>query len=294
MARAPFVARLLAVAAALGWILLFAAVGVAAALGLGVAIGVAAGREPRWEPLAPSWLAALGSAVTAAAFGLATWFVGHRLNRRPWAALGWGEPRRFAARLAGGVLVGAAMAAVTAGVVVLASGARVSADPAGGFAHQLAPLAAGLLGAALFEELLFRGYPLRRLADAVGPVAATAVLGAGFGAAHLGNPNATALGAVNVALAAVWLAAAFFSSGGMPLAWGLHFGWNAGLALGFEAPVSGFTTDLAFVSYAPGRTPWIDGGSFGPEGGIVATVVFVAGTALLWRWSRARGGARAA
>ncbi|HXF95327.1 MAG TPA: CPBP family glutamic-type intramembrane protease, partial [Gemmatimonadales bacterium] len=146
------------------------------------------------------------------------------------------------------------------------------------------PLALGLLLAALAEELLFRGYPLRRLADAVGRRAAALVLAAAFGAAHLGNPNATALGALNTGLAAVWLATAFFSAGGMPLAWGLHFGWNAGLGLGFDAPVSGFTFDLPHLDYAPGRAAWLDGGAFGPEGGVAATLVFAAGTLVLARW----------
>src|SRR5256884_2421068 len=36
-------------------------------------------------------------------------------------------------------------------------------------------------------------------------------------ARHLGNPGATAFSTLNVALAGVWLACAFFSPGGMPL-----------------------------------------------------------------------------
>jgi len=169
---------------------------------------------------------------------------------------------------------------VAVGLAVLLGGATIGPDQGVGLVTAAAPLALGLLAAALAEELVFRGYPLRRLADAVGPVVATALLGVGFGVAHLGNPNVTALGTVNVGIAAVWLAAAFFA-GGMPLAWGLHFGWNAGLALGFEAPVSGLTFDLPLVDYAPGRHAWIDGGAFGPEGGLVGTLLFAAGTAAL-------------
>jgi hypothetical protein len=117
---------------------------------------------------------------------------------------------------------------------------------------------------------------------------ATALLGVGFGVAHLGNPNVTPLGAVNIGIAAVWLAVAFFSAGGMPLAWGLHVGWNAGLGLGFEAPVSGLTFDLPLVDYAPGRHAWIDGGAFGPEGWLVGTLLFTAGTAALLAARRRR------
>ena len=74
------------------------------------------------------------------------------------------------------------------------------------------------------------------------------------------------------------LAVAFFSYGGMGYAWGLHFGWNAGLALLFDAPVSGYRFQVPAVEYSPGRHAWVDGGAFGPEGGIVATIVLTAGT----------------
>ena len=99
-----------------------------------------------------------------------------------------------------------------------------------------------------------------------------------FGLLHAKNPNATVFSSVNVALAAIWLSIAFFSSGGMPLAWGAHFGWNAGLAILFDAPVSGYSFQVPVVEYTPGAHAWVDGAAFGPEGGIVATLALLAGT----------------
>lgn len=285
MARAAFLERVKAIASAVGWLVLFAVVGVAVTTLLAV---VARVRNDA------GWGIALSSGCAVVGFGFATWLVGHVLNRRPATALGWGEPGRLPGRLAAGVAVGGVMAAGAVVLAVALSGARLAHDPATGFAAAAAPLAVGLLAAALAEELMFRGYPLRRLADAVGPWVATTLLAAGFAVAHGANPNVTAFGTINIALAAVWLAAAFFSRGAMPLAWGLHFGWNAGLALGFEAPVSGLTFDLPAVDYAPGRQAWIDGGAFGPEGGVVGTVSFgIGAAALVWMVRRARrqGGA---
>src|SRR5213078_1947918 len=115
---------------------------------------------------------------------------------------------------------------------------------------------------------------------------ATALGALGFGLAHLGNPGATAFSTLNVALAGVWLACAFFSPGGMPLAWGAHFGWNATLALGFEAPVSGYVFPVPAIAYRAGAHGWIDGGAFGPEGGIVTTLEMLVGTVSLVAWSR--------
>jgi hypothetical protein len=93
------------------------------------------------------------------------------------------------------------------------------------------------------------------------------------------NPQIGVLATINIALAAVWLAAAFFSTGGMALAWGLHFGWNAALGLGFDAPVSGFAFDVPGVDYFPGAHAWVDGGRFGPEGGVIGTLVVLGGVA---------------
>src|SRR5712692_763829 len=157
---------------------------------------------------------------------------------------------------------------------------------AAGWGAAALPLGTGFLLAALTEELMFRGYPLRRLAHALGQAPATALAAGCFGLAHLSNPSATAFSTVNVALAGVWLACAFFSPGAMPLAWGTHFGWNATLALGFAAPVSGYAFPVPTLAYRPGPHGWIDGGAFGPEGGIVATLVMLGGAAALIAWTR--------
>ena len=232
----------------------------------------------------PWWLAA-NSGGQAIAFLFATWLVGLRLNKHSWDRMGWhtgggeGGEGGLRGRIARGVALGALMAALAIGLSFIGSGARVYLT--GDWGRWLAfapPLAVGLVLAALTEELGFRGYPLRRLADAVGPWAAMLTLVVPFGLLHLKNPHATFFSTVNVMLAGVWLSFAFFSHGGMGYAWGLHFGWNAGLALVFDAPVSGYVFRVPAVEYAPGHRAWVDGGAFGPEGGLTATVVLIAGT----------------
>ena len=287
MARVSFAHRARAPAVAVAWIALFAGVGVGASV---VVHQVPLHPDPRW------WLA-WSSLASVLGFGLATWVVGRWLDRRSWEALGW-RPRTGGARAlllgagAGGVMAATAVALAVAGgqTAVAARGEWAVWS----WTAAALPLGAGFLLAALTEELMFRGYPLRRLAEAVGAGPATAIAGAGFALAHLGNPSATAFSTVNVGLAGVWLAAAFFSPGAMPLAWGAHFGWNATLALGFAAPVSGYAFPLPALEYRPGPHAWIDGGAFGPEGGIVATLVMLGGTAALVAWSRRAPGVQAA
>lgn len=256
---------------ALGWIVLYAVVGTAFAW---VLLKVNPVRRTS------AWYGALGAAALTLGFGASTWVVGVRLGRRPLGYWGWRGGVRALRWFGRGLALALAMAVVAVGLALAASHARVwFTDEPGHYLAAVGPLAVFLLAAALFEELTFRGFPLRRLADAIGPGAAVAFGAVAFAAAHIGNPHAGALGAVNIGLAALWLSLAFFSPGGMPYAWALHFGWNAGLALVFDAPVSGQRLLVPAVEYAPGRHPWVDGGAFGPEGGIVATLVLLAGTA---------------
>jgi uncharacterized protein len=278
-ARAAFLERAKAVAIALAWIVAFGAVGGAATWTL-VQLPV--------HPTA-QWSIAWASGTAALGFGFATLLVGRRLDRHAWDALGWrpraGIPRGFAA----GVACGTLMALAAIGLAVLGGATVHSSTDVTPWGSAAVPLGVGLLVAALTEELLFRGYPLRRLAEAMGVVPATLVVALGFGLAHRGNPNATLFSTVNVGLAGVWLSCAFFSPGAMPLAWGAHIGWNATLALGFDAPVSGYVFGVPGIDYRPSAHAWLDGGAFGPEGGIVATLVMVAGIAALAVWTRRAG-----
>ena len=263
---------------ALAWILLFFVIGVLITVGISAVI-------PGWG--GQRWFVARAGFFEVVGFGAATWVVGKLLNKQSWDRMGWGR-RRLGVSFPRGVGLGALMAAfaIALAFVIDRATVRITGDWSAWPSIAL-PLLVGLVLAALGEELAFRGYPLRRLADAVGPVPAMLVLAVAFGLAHAGNPNATVLSIVNVALAAIWLSFAFFSASGMALAWGAHFGWNAGLAILFDAPVSGYSFKVPVVEYTPGAHPWVDGGAFGPEGGIVTTIALIAGTlAIIGRGGR--------
>jgi CAAX protease family protein len=272
MARVSLPARLREIAGALLWLALFAAVGIVVTVALSNLVpGVGGGR---W------WLARDG-VLQLAGFLTATWLVGRLANRYSWERMGWRQPRATPRRFLRGLALGGAMAGFAVLLAVVTDGAELRLSGLGGFPAVAGPLVVGLCAAALSEELMWRGYPLRRLADAIGPGAATVLLAVGFGSAHLSNPGTSLLSTVNIAVAGLWLGVAFFSRGGMPLAWGLHLGWNAGLSLVFDAPVSGLAFDVPGVDYTPGVHAWLDGGRFGPEGGVIGTLVFIAGVLLL-------------
>jgi membrane protease YdiL (CAAX protease family) len=272
--------RLRPLGVGLAWIVLFVVVSGAVALGLTqVSIRAADSFFLGLPDFASPWFLAVLAPCWVIGFGVATWLVGARLAKHSWAELGWRAESGAARALLRGCAVGAMAAALAVVLAIVPGGARLR------FAHHwsaylavAAPVAVGLLAAALAEELAFRGFPLRRLAGALGAWRATMLLAVAFGLAHFLNPNASVFGILNVALAGVWLSVAFFSPGGIVLGWGLHFGWNLGLAL-LGAPVSGMRLGPPQAAYHPGPHPWFDGGAFGPEGGLVGTIAIAAGVA---------------
>ena len=269
---------------AVAWIALYMVVGSVLALGLTKGYAVIAGhyRYALPDVMSP-WFLPVFATLLVIGFVAATWFVGVRLARYRWPELGWrpkgGQQRGILRAFIRGGAVGALAAGLAMTLTLVPGGARLSIiHQWSAYLSAAIPLILGLLGAALFEELVFRGFPIRRLADALGAWPAILILAAAFALAHLPNDNASPFGILNIGLAGVWLSIAFFSPGGMALGWGLHFGWNLGLAL-LGAPVSGMRFGPPQAVYHPGSHAWFDGGAFGPEGGLVGTIAMATGLA---------------
>ena len=237
------------------------------------------------------WLDGMwGQAVSVVVMLVAAVVVNLALVVRGWATwktLGWNGGVRDRAAFAFGTVFGLAVAFVALSIALVIGEARIEFTGEAFTAYLLVAGQVGLvlLVAALAEELLFRGYPLARLAVPVGKVGASVALAVVFAGAHILNPEVSTLGLVNIGLASLVLSAAFFTPGGLPLAWGIHLGWNGGLALGADAPVSGLTFDIPALEFVTGRSAWLTGGTFGPEGGIAASVAM--GVALIWLSQRA-------
>lgn len=230
-----------------------------------------------------------GSIPLVATALLANWVLVRR-GWTSWRTLGWDVGRGVRAWTFG-TLVGIGLALVALVLVLLGNG-RVEAtgEAVTGYVGRGLVVTALLLPAALSEELLFRGYPLARLSKAAGRVTASAALAVVFALIHLANPERTAFGLANIGLASLMLSAAFFTRGGLWAAWGAHFGWNTGLVLLADAPVSGVRFDLPMLEYVAGSREWLTGGAFGPEGGLAATVATGAGLALfVWIVRRGEG-----
>ncbi len=137
------------------------------------------------------------------------------------------------------------------------------------------PLAIYLL-VALWEEAVFRGYPLAR--GSPYSLLATSLL---FSLVHAGNPGFTPLAFLGIFAAALMLGAVRIYRGFLSAA-ALHFSWNffEGSFWGFT--VSGIRLGSLFRSRINGPA-LITGGDFGPEASIIATLLFTLVFLLVWR-----------
>ncbi len=228
-------------------------------------------------------------AAFAAAWPLLRW-----VDRRPWAWLGVAVDERLPRRLGIGLLLGAAPLAAVVAVLAAAGAFRYTAQP-GTPGEWLGTAAVGLAWLALpaaSEEALFRGYPLRTMAESAGPVPATLVMSVLFALAHMGNPNVDIFGLVNIFLAGVLLSAAVLWTGSLWLAFAIHLGWNWAIAALLDLPVSGLATlDAPYYDARAVGPAWLTGGAFGPEGGLAATVAILLALGLLRVYARRGDGA---
>ncbi|QPV61355.1 CPBP family intramembrane metalloprotease [Halosimplex litoreum] len=234
------------------------------------------------------------------------------VDRRRLSDLGLGRSPAWWADLAFGLALGVALPGLVFAVELAAGLLRVTgtvvtrADPSVAIGPSVAPALAFALvsvyfvGVGVFEELLFRGYLLTNVAEGLAGwrgiglggafAGATVVSGLAFGVGHGANPNVTALALVNIALFGGLFAASYLLTGRIATAIGLHVTWNVSIASVFGFPVSGFTTPVTVVAVEQSGPTVLTGGSFGPEGGLVALGALVVGFGALAGWVRWREG----
>jgi membrane protease YdiL (CAAX protease family) len=226
-------------------------------------------------------------AASLLGLGFATWLVGIKLAKLSLTDLRWTGSGRPGRGFVHGILLGLIAAAIALLLSLPLGGARFLPD-AGNLTDYLkqAALTTSILAPlALAEEIGFRGVAQVLLAKVFGRMGAIVAISVLFGLAHIFNPNPTPLALANIALAGVFLGAAFYLPGGIWTAWGAHLGWNATLAL-LDAPVSGLPFPIPLINYEPGGPIWLTGGHFGPEGGLLASITIAAAAAVAWHRGR--------
>ncbi len=258
------------------WFLLSQTLAGRAARGLSERFGLGLGR-PLLYALFLLFLLAIGFSILQ---GIAAHYTDLRqvlgLPKRPTARAEW----TLGAAIGWGIVVLAVLPMAIAGTLHV----RFWTEPRAFWLILLNLLT--LAAAALAEEVAFRGYPYRRLIEAIGPTGATIAMALLFGFGHALNPDATWASILITMLAGVLLSIAWLRTHGLWLPWGLHFAWNASMGILFGLPVSGITTFSSVIQTRAIGPLWLTGGDYGPEGALFTLLVLFAGIALLVRLTR--------
>jgi membrane protease YdiL (CAAX protease family) len=188
-----------------------------------------------------------------------------------------------------GTALGTGMVAVSVGFMAVVG--RVEFHWIGrgpGVALMILAVAYITMVAAMNEEMIFRGYPFQRLVEGIGPAGAIVLLSVLFGALHLGNPHVSLWGFLNTIEVGALFAVAYLRTRSLWMPWGIHFGWNFTLGLGFGLPVSGLNDFAVAVQGTAVGPVWLTGGGYGIEASLTGSLVIVLAFFVLLRLTPSR------
>ena len=179
-----------------------------------------------------------------------------------------------------GFVLGFLLIALSVVAIAIFGNLRMTAALNAVTARRAAVVVVLLLAGAMFEEVMFRGYPFQRLVEAIGPWFAILVLSVLFGVGHLQNPNAGGIlswGFFNTIVVGVLLALAYLKTKALWFPFGFHFAWNFALGVVFGLPVSGLSIFSVVVRSHASGPKLLTGGDYGIEASLTGAVVFVLG-----------------
>lgn len=212
------------------------------------------------------------AAMTLVVFATALWLFERKRPRD--AGLGLAGSVSQTAR---GFLIGALLLTAVTGVLALAGSYQLlgwAEIPAGSSRAALfGRMVILFFAVAIFEEVSVRGILFRQLEQAIGTWLAIVASALFFGFGHRGNPGATWVSSVAIAIeAGGLLAAAYVATRSLWLPIGLHWAWNLFEGPVWGSPVSGVGLPVLANARFPGPR-LMTGGSFGPEAGLPAMVL---------------------
>jgi membrane protease YdiL (CAAX protease family) len=111
-----------------------------------------------------------------------------------------------------------------------------------------------------------------------------------FGLMHLGNDNTSLASTLNIALAGILLGIGMVYTGSVAIPLGIHLTWNFFQDVIFGMPTSGSVPETTLIQTRLTGPELFTGGAFGPEGGLIATFIMIAGCGIIVYWIKYRYG----
>ncbi|MGI9035430.1 MAG: CPBP family intramembrane glutamic endopeptidase [Pyrinomonadaceae bacterium] len=215
------------------------------------------------------------------------WFYDRFFEDLPFRALGCSLAKNWFKDLTLGLLFGTIAILLAALIAWAGGGLKFELNQTANAATILSTLLTTLIifiVGAISEETLFRGYVLQTLFRAKYIWFGILLTSLFFASAHNNNPGASPLSWLNTFIAGIWFAAAYYKTRNLWFPFGLHLTWNwlQGSILGIT--VSGITeiTPAPLLRATQTGSVWLNGGSYGVEGGAACTIVLILATLLIW------------
>jgi membrane protease YdiL (CAAX protease family) len=215
---------------------------------------------------------------------LTTFLVLSVIDHRPFYSVGLPLHPRFGVEILQGFLIGFLMISVVFGLEYLLGYTLLNWR---GYGLQKIAVTSPtmflfFLWFAFGEELLFRGYLFQTLIEGTNQYIAILASSITFGLFHLGNPNITLLAVTNIVLAGVWFSVAYLKTRTLWFPTMMHVTWNFFQGYVYSFPVSGLDWGQpSLLRLRQSGPDWITGGHFGPEGGILTTLVLIIATVFI-------------
>lgn len=132
------------------------------------------------------------------------------------------------------------------------------------------------------EELLSRGYTITALNEMKRPWLSILLSSVIFSAMHLENPNVKALGLINIVFVGILFGCMFVKTKNLWMPIGYHITWNYFQGNVFGFAVSGINPHGVYIINSL-KDNILTGGAFGPEAGILTTIVIALGIIIVWK-----------
>lgn len=236
--------------------------------------------------LNPELLYLLTTLISFAFISLLVFFRVTKIEKRKLSSIGFHKNNGFK-NYGLGFIIGLAMMGIVVLILFLLGCVTVEKQPIQPVGlSAILPILIVLIGWVIqggTEEVVTRGWLMNVLGARYNIVLGLIISSTLFGLLHLNNPNVNYIAIINIILVGLFYGLYVMKTNDLWAVCGMHSAWNfaQGNLFGFE--VSGLNVGVgSLFDFNLVGKDFISGGSFGPEAGLVASVVLLAGMAIIY------------
>jgi|WetSurMetagenome_2_1015567.scaffolds.fasta_scaffold88530_2 uncharacterized protein len=255
------------------------------------------------SPADDNYFYVFNALITLTGIVSSVWLGGKWLDHRSLPGFGFHLKSSWFKHLFFGLILGAVLMAgiflfeLAAGWISI-TGLMNQQNQPGSFFVEIFKALLIFLSVGIYEELFFRGYLLRNLAESFNfpkfgarfsLILAWLISSVIFGFLHFDNPHATFISTFNIFLAGIFLGLGYMLTGELAISIGLHISWNFFQGFIFGFPVSGGILTSSFFQIQQAGPRFLTGGNFGPEAGLIGNAAILIGCVFIVLWLKKQG-----